>query len=135
MHSKRKIIGTESVVCKSLLIWDTRYAIRDSRSGFDIVLKRRKNSSFEYPVSRIAYPASRITKKDLLSGIKYFTFNQHQTNKNMDQHQSPPLFQLNLDANNSYTLRSAASWAKVLGIVGIIIGILCFATGFLLQNA
>ena len=53
----------------------------------------------------------------------------------MDQHQSPPLFQLNLDANNSYTLRSAASWAKVLGIVGIIIGILCFATGFLLQNA
>lgn len=32
------------------------------------------------------------------------------------------LFQLNLDANNSYTLRSAASWAKVLGVVGMLVG-------------
>jgi hypothetical protein len=45
------------------------------------------------------------------------------------------LFQLNLDANNSYTLRSAASWAKVLGIVGIIIGILCVILGLLVQSA
>ncbi|MEI9909028.1 MAG: DUF5362 family protein [Bacteroidota bacterium] len=45
------------------------------------------------------------------------------------------LFQLNLDANNSYTLRSAASWAKVLGIIGIIFGILFVGIGLLVQNA
>lgn len=45
------------------------------------------------------------------------------------------LFSLNLDAQNSYTLRSAASWARVLGIVGIIIGILFFITGILVQQA
>ena len=32
------------------------------------------------------------------------------------------LFQLNLDAANSYALRSAASWAKVLGVVGMVLG-------------
>lgn len=32
------------------------------------------------------------------------------------------LFQMNLDAQNSYNLRSSASWAKVLGVVGIITG-------------
>ena len=32
------------------------------------------------------------------------------------------LFQMNLDAQNSYNLRTAASWAKVLGVVGIITG-------------
>ena len=42
----------------------------------------------------------------------------------MEQNQNTSLFQLNLDAQNSYTLRSAASWAKVLGIVGLIMGIL-----------
>ena len=46
----------------------------------------------------------------------------------MDQFQNPEpnpttsLFQMNLDAQNSYNLRSAASWAKVLGVVGIITG-------------
>lgn len=34
------------------------------------------------------------------------------------------LFQMNLDASNSYTLRSAASWAKVTGVAGIIIGLI-----------
>lgn len=34
------------------------------------------------------------------------------------------LFQMNLDAQNSYQLRSAASWSKVLGVAGIIFGIL-----------
>ena len=56
----------------------------------------------------------------------------------MEQNQPNPgtsLFQLNLDAANSYTLRSAASWAKVLGIVGIIIGILFFGIGLLVQSA
>ncbi len=48
----------------------------------------------------------------------------------MDQLQNPnpnpvtSLFQMNLDAQNSYNLRSSASWAKVLGVVGIIIGVL-----------
>ena len=44
----------------------------------------------------------------------------------MEQNQNPgpttSLFQMNLDAQNSYNLRSAASWAKVLGVVGIITG-------------
>jgi hypothetical protein len=38
--------------------------------------------------------------------------------------QNTSLFQLNLDAANSYTLRSAASWAKVTGVVGMVMGIL-----------
>lgn len=53
----------------------------------------------------------------------------------MEQNQNTSLFQLNLDAQNSYTLRSAASWAKVLGVVGLIIGILCIIGGILLQQA
>jgi hypothetical protein len=44
----------------------------------------------------------------------------------MEQNQNPnpttSLFQMNLDAQNSYNLRTAASWAKVLGVVGIITG-------------
>jgi len=53
----------------------------------------------------------------------------------MEQNQNTSLFQLNLDAQNSYTLRSAASWAKVLGIVGLIIGILCVIAGVVAQQA
>jgi hypothetical protein len=56
----------------------------------------------------------------------------------MEQNQPNPgtsLFQLNLDAGNSYTLKSAASWAKVLAITGIIIGVLFFGIGLLVQNA
>ena len=57
----------------------------------------------------------------------------------MEQNQQPAsgssLFQLNLDAQNSYSLRSAASWAKVLGVVGLIIGILCVIAGILAQQA
>lgn len=34
------------------------------------------------------------------------------------------LFQMNLDAQNSYHLRSSASWAKLLGVTGIILGLL-----------
>lgn len=56
----------------------------------------------------------------------------------MDQHQNPGtgsnLFQLNLDGQNSYTLRSVASWAKVLGIVSIICAILFIAGGILFQQ-
>ncbi len=52
----------------------------------------------------------------------------------MEQNQNTSLFQLNLDAQNSYTLRSAASWAKVLGIVGLIIGGLCIVFGIIAQQ-
>ena len=52
----------------------------------------------------------------------------------MEQNQNTSLFQLNLDAQNSYTLRSAASWAKVLGVVGLIIGILCVIVGVMVQQ-
>jgi magnesium-transporting ATPase (P-type) len=51
----------------------------------------------------------------------------------MDQNTS--LFQLNLDATNSSTLRSAASWAKVVGIIGIIFGILFFFVAVMVQYA
>lgn len=44
----------------------------------------------------------------------------------MEQNHNPnpttSLFQMNLDAQNSYNLRTAASWAKVLGVVGMITG-------------
>jgi hypothetical protein len=45
------------------------------------------------------------------------------------------LFQLNLDPANSSTLRSAASWAKVMSIIGFIFGILFVLLGFLIKNA
>jgi hypothetical protein len=56
----------------------------------------------------------------------------------MEQNQSTQgssLFSLNLDAQNSYTLRSAASWGKVLGILSLIMGGLCVIGGILLQQA
>ncbi|MBL0154990.1 MAG: hypothetical protein IPP93_16525 [Chitinophagaceae bacterium] len=53
----------------------------------------------------------------------------------MEQNQNTSLFQLNLDAQNSYTLRSAASWAKVLGICGLILGILFVILGIMVQAA
>jgi hypothetical protein len=52
----------------------------------------------------------------------------------MEQNQNTSLFNLNLDAQNSYTLRSAASWAKVLGVVGMIMGILFVIMGVLVQQ-
>ena len=52
----------------------------------------------------------------------------------MEPNQNTSLFQLNLDAQNSYTLRSAASWAKVLGVVGMILGICFFILGILVQQ-
>jgi ABC-type Na+ efflux pump permease subunit len=51
-----------------------------------------------------------------------------------DQHQSSSLFSLNLDAQNSYTLRSVASWAKVLGVVGIILGVVFVLMGIMIQD-
>jgi hypothetical protein len=50
------------------------------------------------------------------------------------QPQSSSLFQLNVDANTGYTLKSAASWAKLLGILGIIFGVLFIAIGIMLQQ-
>jgi len=54
----------------------------------------------------------------------------------MEQQPQPssPLFQLNVDANTGYTLRSAASWAKILGILGIIFGLCFIGMGILMQN-
>jgi hypothetical protein len=45
------------------------------------------------------------------------------------------LFSLNLDPATSSSLRSAASWAKVMAIVGFIFGVLFIVMGFLVQNA
>lgn len=56
-------------------------------------------------------------------------------NQNPNANPSTSLFQLNLDAQNSYTLRSAASWAKVLGVVGMILGILFIILGIMVQQA
>ncbi len=53
----------------------------------------------------------------------------------MEQNQNSSLFSLNLDAQNSYTLRSTASWAKVLGVVSLIIAGLCIVFGIIMQQA
>ena len=47
---------------------------------------------------------------------------------------SSSLFQMNLAAQNSYNLRSATSWAKVLGVVGIIFGIILIILMGILLN-
>jgi len=52
----------------------------------------------------------------------------------MEQNQNSSLFSLNLDAQNSYTLRSVASWAKVLGIVTIIMAALLVIFGIVFQQ-
>ncbi|MGB3008268.1 MAG: hypothetical protein WBC06_17265 [Chitinophagaceae bacterium] len=52
----------------------------------------------------------------------------------MEQNQNSSLFSLNLDAQNSYTLRSAASWARVLGIAGLILGVLFILLGIMVQQ-
>lgn len=52
----------------------------------------------------------------------------------MEENQNSSLFSLSLDAQNSYTLRSVASWAKVLGVVSIIIAILCVIGGIIFQQ-
>jgi predicted PurR-regulated permease PerM len=44
-----------------------------------------------------------------------------------NQSQTQPLFQLNLDANNAYYLRSSASWARILGVCGIVMAFLLAA--------
>ncbi|MER3498517.1 MAG: hypothetical protein C4308_07730 [Chitinophagaceae bacterium] len=48
---------------------------------------------------------------------------------------SSSLFQLSIDANNASTLRSAAGWAKILAVLGIIFGVLFIILGILFQNA
>lgn len=50
------------------------------------------------------------------------------------EQQNSSLFSLNLDEQNSYSLRSVASWAKVLGIVSTILAILCFIAGIIFQQ-
>ena len=56
----------------------------------------------------------------------------------MEQNQQAPntsLFSLNIDGNTNYTLRSAASWAKVLGVVGIIMAVLFFVFAIAFQSS
>lgn len=53
----------------------------------------------------------------------------------MDQNQNSSLFSMNIDAQNSYTLRSTASWAKVLGVTSIIVAGLCILLGIMVQQA
>ena len=52
----------------------------------------------------------------------------------MEQNQTSSLFQLNLDAQNSYTLRSTASWAKVLAVCSIILAVLFVILGIVVQQ-
>lgn len=54
---------------------------------------------------------------------------------NQPQSQDVPLFQLNVDMNANMALRGAASWAKVLAIVGFILGALFVVLGLIVQNA
>lgn len=73
-------------------------------------------------------------REETLRG-NYHIFNQPKTNRRMEQNQGSSLFQMNLDAQNSYTLRSAASWAKILGVVGMIMGGLFIVFGIIAQQA
>ncbi len=52
----------------------------------------------------------------------------------MEQDQNASLFQLNLDAQSSYTLKNAASWAKMLAIAGLIMAVLFVIFGVLMQT-
>ncbi|HUR67397.1 MAG TPA: hypothetical protein VMZ03_13685 [Chitinophagaceae bacterium] len=52
----------------------------------------------------------------------------------MEQNPNTSLFSLNLDAQNSYTLRSTASWARVLGVVSIIVAGLMVVYGIMAQQ-
>ena len=54
---------------------------------------------------------------------------------NQPQNQGGQLFQLNVDPTASMALKGAASWAKVLAIVGIILGVLFVIFGIIIQNA
>jgi len=47
---------------------------------------------------------------------------QEQQQEQLDLNPPSSLFQMNLDAQNSYNLRGSASWAKALGVAGIITG-------------
>ncbi|HEX2628932.1 MAG TPA: DUF5362 family protein [Chitinophagaceae bacterium] len=52
------------------------------------------------------------------------------------QQEPQPLFQLNFEPQNAYMLRSSASWARILGVAGIILGVLLIAIfGITLSNA
>ncbi len=53
----------------------------------------------------------------------------------MEQHQQSSLFNMNLDPQNSYVLRNTASWAKILGVVSIILGAMFMVIGFVAQSA
>jgi hypothetical protein len=53
----------------------------------------------------------------------------------MEQNPNTSLFSMNLDAQNSYTLRSTASWAKVLGVVSIIVAVLFIILGIMAQQS
>lgn len=52
----------------------------------------------------------------------------------MEPNQTTSLFQLNLDANSSYSLRGAAVWAKVMAVIGLIFGLLFVALAFLITS-
>lgn len=67
--------------------------------------------------------------------LYFFIFSSTKTKSIMEQHQNTSLFSLNLDAQNSYTLRSMASWSKVLGVVGMVLGVLFILVGILVQQA
>ena len=49
-------------------------------------------------------------------------FQHEHQQSSTDLNPASSLFQMNLDAHNSYNLRSASSWAKVLGVCGAITG-------------
>lgn len=52
----------------------------------------------------------------------------------MEQDQNTSLFQLNIDGQSSNTLKNAASWAKILAIVGFIVAFLFVIFGVMMQS-
>ncbi len=51
------------------------------------------------------------------------------------QTQDTQLFQLQVDPQTGNSLRSAASWGKILGILGIIFGVLFIIIGIMVRSA
>ncbi len=51
----------------------------------------------------------------------------------LQENQSSSLFNLSIDAQGGATLKSAASWGRVLAITGIVIGVLMLIIGFVAQ--
>jgi len=112
MHFQRATFGTTRIIRKSLLILCIK-SVKE-QPGCSFFLYGKKNLYSQTVLSTFSIPKS--------------------TNMDQNEQQSSSLFSMNMDAQNSYALRSLASWAKVLGIVSIIMAIIFVIIGIMVQQ-